>query len=99
MSVFSEKLDHLQATVARAAGLNPELLAKALDEARGFATVIGSGGSAVTCSYLAACRRTLGQGPTWVTTPAEFVLTGETAHGQPIWLLSGSGDNLSLIHI
>ena len=97
MSVFSEKLDHLQATVARAAGLNPELLAKALDEARGFATVIGSGGSAVTCSYLAACRRTVGQGPTWVTTPAEFVLTGETAHGQPIWLLSGSGDNSDIL--
>ncbi len=97
MSVFSEKLDQLHATVTRAAEQTAEKLAKALDETRGFATAVGSGGSAVTCAYLAACRRTLGQGPTWVTTPAEFVLTSEAALGQPIWLLSGSGDNSDIL--
>jgi hydroxymethylpyrimidine pyrophosphatase-like HAD family hydrolase/D-arabinose 5-phosphate isomerase GutQ len=97
MSVFSEKLDQLQATVMRAAGQSVERLAMAMNETGGFATVVGSGGSAVTCAYLAACRRTLGQGPTWVTTPAEFVLTGETALGQPIWLLSGSGENSDIL--
>ncbi len=97
MGLFSEKLDHLQATVVRAAAHDARELAKAIDETRGFATVIGSGGSAITAAYLAACRRTLGHGPTWVTTPAEFVLTGDTAHGQPIWLLSGSGDNSDIL--
>lgn len=97
MSLFSEKLDHLHATVARAAAHDPQKLAKAIDETRGFATVVGSGGSAITCAYLAACRRTLGHGPTLLTTPAEFVLTGETAYGQPIWLLSGSGENSDIL--
>lgn len=97
MGLFSDKLDHLQATVQRAGSQDVQPLAKAIGEAQGFTTVIGSGGSAVTCAYLAACRRTLGHGPTWVTTPAEFVLTGETAYGQPIWLLSGSGDNSDIL--
>ena len=97
MGLFSEKLDHLQATVVRAAAHDARELAKAIDETRGCATVIGAGGSAITAAYLAACRRTLGHGPTWVTTPAEFVLTGDTAHGQPIWLLSGSGDNSDIL--
>lgn len=91
--LFSEKLDRLASTAELAAGQDAHALAAALGASSGFGTAIGSGGSAVTASYLAACRRSLGHGPTWVTTPAEFVLTGETAQGGPIWLLSGSGAN------
>lgn len=97
MGLFSEKLDHLRDTVTQAGTRDARELARAIGEVHGFVTAVGSGGSAVTCAYLAACRRTLGQGPTWVTTPAEFVLAGETACGEHVWLLSGNGDNSDIL--
>lgn len=98
MNLFAEKLDHLAATVSLAASQDHGALACAMTaRGPGFATAVGSGGSAITASYFAACRRTLGFGPTWVTTPADFVLTGENATGGAVWLFSGSGDNTDIV--
>jgi hypothetical protein len=98
MSVFSDKLDALTFTIAAAAMVPCDELAVEIRRgASAPATAVGSGGSATTAAYLAGCRRSFGAPPTWLTTPAEFVLSGEQARGTPIWLFSGSGNNTDIL--
>ena len=93
MTVFTEKLDKLEATIGLASDGPIRSLAAALEAGAGRAVVaVGSGGSAVSAEYLARCRATLGLGPTFVRTPMELVL-GDPFAADETWLLSAGADN------
>ncbi len=94
MTVFSEKLNSLPATVEQACAADVSSLAQALRTTRGATVVaVGSGGSAVAAEMLAACRSGAGLGPTLVCTPMEYVLDVSRHGGLPVWLFSAGGDN------
>ncbi|RWY84659.1 hypothetical protein EHI44_18590 [Rhizobium leguminosarum] len=98
MSIFSDKLETLSRTIEANSHAGQTQLVDALrDGLTGPAIAVGSGGSAVSASYFACCRRTLKASQTAVQTPMEFVLNDDALTATAIWLFSASGDNADIV--
>lgn len=94
MTVFSEKLNSLPATVEQACVADVSSLTRALRATAGATLVaVGSGGSVVAGEVLASFRSGAGLGPTLVCTPMEYVLDVSRHGSLPVWLFSAGGDN------
>lgn len=98
MHVFSAKLDDISKSIALVLSANVDSLAAALSSGGSkFAIAVGSGGSAISAAYLRVCRNSLGQGPTLVQTPMEFVLGSEGISDAQVWLFSAGGSNPDIL--
>jgi fructoselysine-6-P-deglycase FrlB-like protein/phosphoglycolate phosphatase-like HAD superfamily hydrolase len=98
MTVFSDKLDGLPATIKLAGSGDIDNLATALAAARRrVAYAVASGGSAIVAEYFAICRRSLQCAFTIVQTPMHFVLESDRLTNADVWLFSAGGDNPDIL--
>lgn len=99
MTVFSEKLDRLPLTVEAALRHDVRDIAEAFSgrESSPKVIAIGSGGSAISAEFLAACRRTHGRAITLVQTPLEFALGDGSLFDSDIWIFSARGENADIV--
>ena len=98
MTVFSDKLDGLLATIELVASDDIASLVAALTAARQrVAYGVASGGSAIVAEYFAACRRSLQSPLTIVQTPMQFVLENDSLTDAEVWLFSAGGDNSDIL--
>jgi hypothetical protein len=98
MSVFGEKLTLVSRTIQQAFDADVSELVTSVRESAGRSVVaVGSGGSAVVGEFLAACRGSVGDGPTVVSTPMGFVLDSIRQRLEEVWLFSAGGNNPDIL--